>query len=76
MSSVFVVQHEHEVADEVDDAKFIGVYSTRETAEAAVQRLVHAPGFADSPESFHISEYQLDQDHWVEGFVTWPPLAE
>jgi hypothetical protein len=70
MSTVFVVQHEHEVADEVDDAKFIGVYSSRETAEAAVQRLRHAPGFRDTPDCFYISEYRLDQDHWVEGYVT------
>jgi hypothetical protein len=70
MSSVFVVQHEHEVADEVDDAKFIGVYSTREMAEAAVQRLRHARGFSDTPDGFHISEYELDQDHWTEGYVT------
>lgn len=69
MSTVFVVQHEHEVADKVDDVKFIGVYSTREMAEAAVQRLRHAPGFADTPEGFHISEYRLDQDHWVEGYI-------
>lgn len=70
MKSVFVVQHAHELDDGSDEVKFIGVYSTRAKAESVVERLTREPGFSDAADGFHIDEYELDQDHWVEGYVT------
>ena len=70
MASVFVLQHVHSREDGVEDVKFIGVYSSREKAQGAVARLGRTPGFSDAPDGFHIDEYLVDQDHWVEGFVT------
>jgi hypothetical protein len=70
MPSVFVLQHVHSTEDDLEDVKFIGVYSSREKAQAAMERLGHAPGFSDAPDGFHIDEYDLDRDHWVEGYVT------
>lgn len=68
---VYVVQHEHPVLDgDAEEVKFIGVYSSREGAERAVERLRRAPGFVDWPEGFTIDAYRLDEDHWTEGFVT------
>lgn len=69
MPSVFVLQHVHLTEDDVEDVKFIGVYSSRENAQAAVERLGHVPGFLDVPDGFHIDEYQVDQDHWGEGYA-------
>ena len=69
MASVFVLQHVHAREDGVEDVKFIGVYSSRERADAAVARLGHHPGFSDAPDGFHVDEYRVDQDHWVEGYV-------
>jgi hypothetical protein len=69
MAIVFVLQHEHARGDGVEDVKFIGVYSSRERADAAVARLGRLPGFSDAPEGFHVDEYRVDQDHWVEGYV-------
>ncbi|WP_419668807.1 hypothetical protein [Streptomyces sp. 2-1] len=31
------------------------------------------PGFRDEPECFHFDAYELDEDHWAEGFVRVPP---
>ena len=70
MASVFVLQHVHEQEDGVEDVKFLGVYSSRENAGAAVARLKGKPGFSDAPDGFHIDEYRVDHDHWVEGYVT------
>ena len=70
MTSVFVVQHVHESEYGGEDVKLIGVYSTRETAEAAVERSSRLPGFSDASGGFYIDEYRLDRDHWVEGYVT------
>jgi hypothetical protein len=69
MVSVFVLQHVHVQEDGVEDVKFIGVYSSREKAQAAVARLGSLPGFSDTPDGFHIDEYRVDQDHWIEGYV-------
>ena len=69
MASVFVLQHVHTREDGSDDVKFIGVYSSRQKAQEAVERLGRLPGFADAPDGFHIDEYRVDQDHWVEGYV-------
>jgi hypothetical protein len=65
---VYVLQHVHGLEDGTEDVKFIGVYSSRENAEAAITRLAQAPGFSDAVAGFHIDEYQVDKDQWVEGY--------
>lgn len=70
MATVFVVQHVHERDDGAADVKFIGVYSSRQNADAAVGRLSRLPGFSGAVDGFHVDEYRVDQDHWVEGYVT------
>jgi hypothetical protein len=70
LTRVYVLQHVHSPEDDAEDVKFIGVYSSRENAEAAIMRLGRAPGFSDSPAGFHIDEYQVDKDHWAEGYST------
>lgn len=67
---VYLLQHVHLLEDGAEDVKFIGVYSSRENAEAAKTRLSQAPGFCDAAVGFHIDEYQLDKDQWVEGYST------
>lgn len=71
--TVFVVHHSYERED-VGQTCLIGVYSSRKTAEAAVERLRGQPGFCDYPECFTIQRYALDQDHWTEGFITLAPV--
>lgn len=81
MDSVFVVQHSHTLSSGVEDLKMIGVYRSLEAANAAVDRLriqpgfskhpnVIAPGVTDDEDGFYVDEYQLDEDHWTEGFAT------
>ena len=70
METIFVVQHVHEIEKDIEDVKFIGVYSSLNNANMAVERLKAQPGFCDLPGGFHIDEYSLDKDHWSEGFIT------
>ena len=82
MKVVYVVQHLHIIfPQEEEDVKLIGVYCTRKNAEEAAARLSSQAGFCDFPkivnyevdkdqQGFHIDEYQLDLDHWSEGYVT------
>jgi hypothetical protein len=71
--SVFIVHHSYGL-DGCDETKLIGVYSSREQADAAVLRASALPGFSGRPDGFSCDEYDLDIDHWREGFVTdhWP----
>jgi hypothetical protein len=67
---VFVLQHVHKNSSESEDAKLIGVYSTEDQAKTAIGRVAGMPGFRDVPDGFHIDCYELDEDYWVDGYVT------
>ena len=69
MKKVFVLQHEYGPEDRAEQVKFIGVFASRGTAEAAIRRLRLQPGFSEHPEGFVVDEYELDKPQWVEGFV-------
>ncbi|MGN6058985.1 MAG: DUF7336 domain-containing protein [Sphingomicrobium sp.] len=53
-----------------DDAKLIGVYSSEDEARQAIARLADQPGFRDHPNGFQFEPYELNKDHWSEGFVS------
>ena len=71
MDSVYILWFVHEWKDEdrEDDELLIGVYSTEDDARAAIERLKDKRGFSSMPESFLISKYQLNKDHWTDGYI-------
>jgi hypothetical protein len=71
MTHVYVLQHVHATPSGEEDVKLIGVYVTEAAAQAAVSRLSQQPGLRDHPEGFHLSRYELNKDHWTEGFIGW-----
>ena len=54
---------------EEDIELLIGVYSSEVEAKAAIERVRNERGFADYPQGFEIHPYQLNRDHWTEGFI-------
>jgi len=81
MNRIFVLQHLHVLPDGCEDVKFLGVYSSIESAHAAIERLKLQPGFCDHPnivdqdidtddQGFHLDDYEVDRDHWTQGYVT------
>lgn len=72
MTKVYIVHHEH-LLDDCDEVKLIGVYSSEEMAERAVERCQELPGFREHPDGFHIDAYPRDEDHWTSGFMTARP---
>ena len=66
MELLFVLLHS---LPETGRVKVVGVYSSRELAEAAVERTRLLPGFVDEPDGFTIEQYEVDRDHWPRGFV-------
>ncbi|WP_421944984.1 DUF7336 domain-containing protein [Pedobacter sp.] len=69
MKTVFILYHSYEL-EGCDETKLIGAYSTKEQAELAIIRLKDKNGFKYRPDAFEISQHELDQDNWKEGFST------
>jgi homoserine kinase type II len=69
MDLVYILHHVRADDEYAADTKLIGVYRSRDSAEAAILRLQNQPGFRDHPAGFNIDPYQLDKDHWAEGFI-------
>ena len=67
---LYSLHHVHEFGDGDEDVKLIGIYSSKENAEAAIERVRNQPGFREHPGGFQISRCILDKDYWTEGFVT------
>lgn len=81
MDSVFLLEHLHFRNGDEEDAKTLGVYSSRALAVEAVERFRLPPGFRDTPEmadpskpdmaeGFYIDEYEVNQNNWSEGVGT------
>lgn len=68
LQSVFSVSHSYTIHRYLDDERFIGVFSSRENAEQAVEDLKKQDGFILHPEDFDISELDLNDLLWKSGF--------
>lgn len=67
MIKVYILQHSIPRGDHADE-KLIGAYSSQIEAERAISRLKDKPGFRDPKGEFTIDAYELNKDHWSEGF--------
>ena len=67
MDLAYLLQHEN---PDTKDVKIIGLYSSEALAGAAIERLRGRSGFCDYPDCFTVNAYELDKDHWREGFVS------
>jgi hypothetical protein len=64
---IFLVSHTRNEA-ELDGYKVIGVFSSKQKAEAAIKSLKDQPGFAEYPSNFHVDGYDVDKIFWSGGF--------
>ena len=69
MKSVFLVGHDFEIPESLDNGRYVGFYSTRELAISARDRALALPGFSQFPEGLTVSEIRVGEDHWTTGFV-------
>jgi hypothetical protein len=70
MATIYLLWYLHENEFGHEDNKFIGAYSMRANAQAAIEQLRDQPGFKKDPTQFCIYECTLDQTSWREGFIT------
>ena len=76
MTIVYALYHEYENNEGEDEVKEIGLFTTRERAQEAINPLLEKPGFRDHPYGFKIYECRLDADlAWTEGFISGDPTA-
>jgi len=68
VSVAFPLWHVRQDDEYAGDAKLIGIYSSEDEARAAITRLADRPGFRDYPAGFQFEPYQINKDHWAEGF--------
>lgn len=69
MDKVYVLHPVRRDDEYGDDTKLIGVYRLDDAAIAAIARPSDQPGFRDHPTGFQFDSYEMDKDHWAEGFV-------
>jgi len=69
MKEVYILEHSYEI-NNLDETKFIGIYSSLDEAQKAIERLKKQPGFKDRPNDFHIDKNEINKDNWKEGFVS------
>lgn len=72
MQEVYVLQHSYVLQNGCDETKMLGVFSSEEKAQAAIEMYRTLPGFCEHPENFHLDKYLVDERCWTEGFFTIP----
>ena len=74
MKTVFLLEHTHEVDEDIGswDTKTLGIYSTKKEVKQAIQFYKTVSGFKDYPEEcFLVKKYKLDIKHWTKGFTAF-----
>lgn len=68
MQTVYGLWYIRGYSDREDTKLLIGIFSSAQKAQEAVDQLSAKPGFSDWPDGFEIHETRLDQCDWMEGF--------
>lgn len=68
LDSIFCVNHSYTINRYLDDERFIGVFSSEEMAEKAIEKLKKQNGFILHPDDFDVSEIDLNDLLWKSGF--------
>jgi len=69
MKRVFILWHHYPDSPGDNNAKLLGVYSSKEIAEGRRDgKYKQLPGFSRRGGEFTIDPYEIDEDHWSEGF--------
>ena len=73
MNKAFVLYHFFEYGEDdfYEETKNLGVYSSKEKAEEAIDRYIRLPGFDQyTRDEFYICETTIDYGReWEEGFI-------
>lgn len=65
---VYLLQHSYEIETGCDETKILGIFSSQQMAEEAVEVYRQLPGFRDRKEDFYIDKYEVNKRYWVDGY--------
>ena len=65
---VYLLQHSYEIETGCDETKILGILSSQQMAEEAVEVYRQLPGFRDRKEDFYIDKYEVNKRYWVDGY--------
>ena len=68
MIVLFIAHHTARVGSAHEDVKMLGVFQTKELAEAAIESLKSKPGFRDPGGLFEVNECDVNKVLWTEGY--------
>ena len=69
MKHVYLLWHHYPENPNDDNAKLLGVYSSRALAQQRIENTYKLlPGFSRGEGELTIDEYEIDKDHWAEGY--------
>ena len=68
--TVFFLSHEW-YDGRYDHVSYLGYYSTKESAEKALNKYKNDLEFTDHLDGFCIDAYTIDEGWWMEGFFIW-----
>lgn len=70
LQEVYVLQHNYVLQNGGDEIKILGVFSSEEKAQEAIEIYRTLPGFCEHPQDFYLDKYLVDEKCWTEGFFT------
>ena len=65
---VYLLCHDYETPTSPDNGEILGIFGSETDARQAMADLASKPGFIAFPQGFTIDRYEVDEDHWTEGF--------
>lgn len=72
MQEVYVLQHSYALQNGCDETKLLGVFSSEDKAQQAIEMYRTLPGFCEHLQDFHLDKYLMNERYWTEGFFTIP----
>lgn len=76
MEYIYLLQHVYD-ANDCEEIKLIGVFSSSSLAEEVISELHLQPGFKNYPKDwFKLDRLKVDAVEWKEGFISWNDALE
>jgi len=76
LNKVYMLLHIHLMEDRREDAKNLGIYSSKKKVFEEIKKYKTLAGFKDHPRGFHVYEYEIDKNLCEDDFITCHYLCE
>jgi hypothetical protein len=76
MNKVFLATHEYENSSGCEVLKILGVFLTKDSANAAIDQIRNQEGFREHPNGFDVAEWTIGEINWPAGFISWSQALE